>query len=196
MTATPHHERVLIVDFGSQVTQLIARRVRESGVYCEVHPFNKVDDAFIAAYAPKAVILSGGPASAYAAESPIPNPNLFKLGVPLLGICYGEMAMCQALGGTVEGGHHREFGRADILIARESPLLNGFGDVGHAEPVWMSHGDVITAIPPGFDVVATSEGSPFAVIADEGRRLYGIQFHPEVMHTPRGALMLRNFTHG
>jgi GMP synthase (glutamine-hydrolysing) len=196
MTATPHHERVLIVDFGSQVTQLIARRVRESGVYCEVHPFNKVDDAFLETYAPKAVILSGGPASAYEAESPVPNPKLFTLGVPLLGICYGEMAMCQALGGAVEGGHHREFGRADILIQRESPLLDGFGGVGQAEAVWMSHGDVITAIPPGFEVVATSEGSPFAVIADEGRRLYGIQFHPEVMHTPRGALMLRNFTHG
>ncbi len=115
--------------------------------------------------------------------------------MPVLGICYGEMTMCAQLGGAVEGGHAREFGRAEIRIAQESPLLAGLGDVGHEEPVWMSHGDKITAIPPGFEVVATSDGSPFAAIADEGRRLYGVQFHPEVAHTPRGALMLRNFTH-
>ncbi|MBV9510136.1 MAG: glutamine-hydrolyzing GMP synthase, partial [Caulobacteraceae bacterium] len=195
MTDQPRHERVLIVDFGSQVTQLIARRVRESGVYCEVHPFDKVDEAFLGAYAPKAIILSGGPASAGEEGSPAPNPRLFDYGVPLLGVCYGEMAMCAALGGAVEPGHVREFGRADIRIQRESPLIEGLGEVGDDEPVWMSHGDVITAIPPGFEVVATSKGSPFAVIADEGRRLYGVQFHPEVAHTPRGALMLRNFTH-
>jgi GMP synthase (glutamine-hydrolysing) len=141
------------------------------------------------------VILSGGPASAGEAESPTPDPKLFELGVPLLGICYGEMAMCAALGGAVEGGHAREFGRADIKIERVSPLLDGLGDIGAAEPVWMSHGDVITAIPPGFQVVATSANSPFAVIADEARKLYGVQFHPEVAHTPRGAAMLRNFTH-
>jgi GMP synthase (glutamine-hydrolysing) len=195
MTDTLRHQRVLIVDFGSQVTQLIARRVRESGVYCEIHPFDKVDETFLDHYAPAAVILSGGPASAGEAESPTPNPKLFKLGVPLLGICYGEMAMCAALGGAVEGGLNREFGRADIRIERESPLLEGLAAVGAQEPVWMSHGDVITAIPLGFEVVATSANSPFAVIADEGLRLYGIQFHPEVAHTPRGALMLRNFTH-
>ncbi|HUO12631.1 MAG TPA: glutamine-hydrolyzing GMP synthase [Caulobacteraceae bacterium] len=195
MTEPARHQRVLIVDFGSQVTQLIARRVRESGVYCEIHPFDKVDAAFLDAFAPAAVILSGGPASAGEAESPTPDPKLFELGVPLLGICYGEMAMCAALGGAVAGAHAREFGRADIRIARDSPLLEGLGAVGDAEPVWMSHGDVITAIPPGFEVVATSANSPYAVIADEGRRLYGIQFHPEVAHTPRGALMLRNFTH-
>jgi GMP synthase (glutamine-hydrolysing) len=195
MSEPNRHQRVLIVDFGSQVTQLIARRVRESGVYCEIHPFDKVDGAFLDAYAPAAVILSGGPASAGEAESPTPDPKLFELGVPLLGICYGEMAMCAALGGAVEGGHKREFGRADIHIERESPLLAELGDIGSDEPVWMSHGDVITAIPPGFHAVATSGNSPFAVIADEGRRLYGVQFHPEVAHTPRGALMLRNFTH-
>jgi GMP synthase (glutamine-hydrolysing) len=195
MTDTPRHQRLLIVDFGSQVTQLIARRVRESGVYCEIHPFDKVDAAFLEAYDPRAVILSGGPASAGEAESPTPDPRLFELGVPLLGICYGEMAMCAALGGAVEGGHMREFGRADIRIERESSLLDGLGDVGDDEPVWMSHGDVITAIPLGFEVVATSANSPFAVIADEGRRLYGVQFHPEVAHTPRGALVLHNFTH-
>jgi GMP synthase (glutamine-hydrolysing) len=189
-----HHERVLIVDFGSQVTQLIARRLRESGVYCEIHPFDKVD-GMLDAFAPKAVILSGGPASAHEDDSPSAPQRIFELGVPLLGICYGEMTMCAQLGGAVESGHDREFGRAEILIERESPLLAGLGAIGDRETVWMSHGDKITAVPLGFEVVAVSEGSPFAVIADEGRRFYGIQFHPEVAHTPRGALILRNFTH-
>jgi len=193
MTA-PQHERVLIVDFGSQVTQLIARRVRESGVYCEIHPYDKAD-AVLDAFRPKAVILSGGPASVHEAESPSAPQRIFELGVPVLGICYGEMTMSAQLGGAVEGGHDREFGRAEILIERESPLLEGLGGVGARETVWMSHGDKITAIPLGFEVAASSEGSPFAVIADEGRRFYGVQFHPEVAHTPRGALLLRNFTH-
>src|SRR5580700_9355410 len=193
MTA-PQHDRVLIVDFGSQVTQLIARRVRESGVYCEIHPYDRVEN-LLADFAPKAVILSGGPASAHEAESPAAPRAIFDLGVPVLGICYGEMTMCEQLGGAVESGHAREFGRAEIRIARETPLLAGLGDIGDEEPVWMSHGDKITAVPPGFEVAATSDGSPFAVIADEGRRLYGVQFHPEVAHTPRGALILRNFTH-
>jgi GMP synthase (glutamine-hydrolysing) len=188
------HERVLIVDFGSQVTQLIARRLRESGVYCEIHPYDKVD-AILDAFAPKAIILSGGPASVHEAESPAAPQRVFELDVPVLGICYGEMAMCAQLGGAVEGGQEREFGRAEILIERLSPLLEGLGDIGDRETVWMSHGDKITAIPLGFEVVAASTGSPYAVIADEGRRFYGIQFHPEVAHTPRGALMLRNFTH-
>ena len=191
---TTQHERVLIVDFGSQVTQLIARRVRESGVYCEIHPYDKVD-AILDAFAPKAVILSGGPASVHEHDSPAAPQRIFELGVPVLGICYGEMTLSAQLGGRVESGHEREFGRAEILIERESPLLEGLGGIGARETVWMSHGDKITAIPLGFEVVATSEGSPFAVIADEGRRFYGLQFHPEVAHTPRGALMLRNFTH-
>ena len=190
----PHHDRLLIIDFGSQVTQLIARRVRESGVYCEIHPYDRVE-AMIGAFAPRAVILSGGPASAHEAESPKIPKGVIELGVPVLGICYGEMALCDALGGAVESGHAREFGRAEIRIERESPLVAGLGEVGDSETVWMSHGDKITAIPLGFEVVATSEGSPFAVIADEGRRIYGIQFHPEVAHTPRGSLILRNFTH-
>jgi GMP synthase (glutamine-hydrolysing) len=190
------HERVLIVDYGSQVTQLIARRVREDGVYCEVHPCQKVDDAFLDAFAPAAVILSGGPESAGLTSSPKAPPSVFARGLPVLGICYGEMTMCSQLGGQVEAGHSGEFGRADIEIVSESPLLAGFGGVGHREPVWMSHGDRITAIPAGFHVVATSQGSPYAVIADEGRRLYGVQFHPEVVHSPRGALLLRNFTRG
>ena len=191
---TPAHERVLIVDFGSQVTQLIARRVRESGVYCEIHPYDKVE-GLLDSFRPRAVVLSGGPASVHEAESPSAPQRIFELGVPVLGICYGEMTLCGQLGGAVEGGHSREFGRAEIHIERDSPLLEGLGPVGHRETVWMSHGDKITAIPPGFEVIATSEGSPFAVIADEGRRLYGVQFHPEVAHTPRGALILRNFTH-
>ena len=194
MTAAPVHERVLIVDFGSQVTQLIARRLRESGVYCEIHPYDRIEP-MLDAFAPKAVILSGGPASVHEDDSPSVTPRVFELGVPVLGICYGEMTLCAQLGGRVEGGHDREFGRAEIRIERESPLLFGLGDVGDREVVWMSHGDKVTAIPPGFEVVASSEGSPFAVIADEGRRFYGVQFHPEVAHTPRGALILRNFTH-
>jgi GMP synthase (glutamine-hydrolysing) len=183
---------VLIVDFGSQVTQLIARRVREAGVYCEIVPYNKAEEA-LAAGTPKAIILSGGPASVAETHSPRAPQKVFELGVPVLGICYGEMTMCEQLGGKVETGHHREFGRADILIAQDSLLLDGIGKTGDTETVWMNHGDKITAIPPGFDVVATSENSPYAVIADEKRRLYGIQFHPEVVHTPRGAQMIANF---
>jgi GMP synthase (glutamine-hydrolysing) len=190
----PAHEKVLIVDFGSQVTQLIARRVRESGVYCEIHPYDKVD-AVLEQLSPKAVILSGGPASVHEEESPAASRRIFELGVPVLGICYGEQTMCAELGGKVEPGTTREFGRAEIEIVKESPLLDGLGGVGHFETVWMSHGDKVAALPQGFETVAVSEGSPYAVIADEGRRYYGIQFHPEVAHTPRGALMLRNFTH-
>ncbi len=190
----PCHDRVLIIDFGSQVTQLIARRLRESGVYCEIHPYDKAT-AVLETFDPKAVILSGGPASAGLPDSPAAPQALFERNVPVLGICYGEMTLCAQLGGVVEGGREREFGRAEIRIAEESPLLAGLGDVGDTDPVWMSHGDKITAIPPGFHVVATSEGSPYAAIADEARRIYGVQFHPEVAHTPRGALLLRNFTH-
>jgi GMP synthase (glutamine-hydrolysing) len=193
MTA-PTHDRVLIVDFGSQVTQLIARRLRESGVYCEIHPFDKAAAA-IGETPPRAIILSGGPASAGEADSPAADPALFELGVPILGICYGEMTLCAQLGGAVEGGHAREFGRAEIHIEKPSPLLEGLGDAAGLETVWMSHGDKITAMPPGFEVVATSEGSPYAVIADETRHIYGVQFHPEVVHTPHGATILQNFTH-
>ncbi len=183
---------VLVIDFGSQVTQLIARRVREAGVYCEIVPCNKAEAA-LAAAPPQAIILSGGPASVTESDTPRAPKVVFELGVPVLGICYGEMAMAEQLGGKVEGGHHREFGRADIVIRKVSPLLAGLGAVGDREPVWMNHGDKITAIPPGFSVVATSENSPFAVIADEKRKLYGIQFHPEVVHTPRGSQIYRNF---
>jgi GMP synthase (glutamine-hydrolysing) len=181
---------VLVLDFGSQVTQLIARRVREAGVYCEIVPYNKADEAL--AKKPKAIILSGGPASVYEENAPRAPQAVFEMGVPVLGICYGEMTMSFQLGGKVEGGHNQEFGRADIQVKKKSPLLEGLAESG-SEPVWMSHGDKITAIPPGFESVAVSESSPYAVIADEKRRFYGVQFHPEVAHTPRGATLLANF---
>ncbi len=190
-----HHEKALVIDFGSQVTQLIARRLRENGVYCEVHPFNRVDDAFLDKYVPKAVILSGGPASVHGEGTPRAPQKVFELGVPVLGICYGEQTMCAQLGGSVEPAEEREFGRADIEITAQSPLFAGLGDVGHLERVWMSHGDRVNAIPQGFHPIAATTHAPFAAIADEGRRFYGVQFHPEVANTPRGALMLRNFTH-
>src|SRR3954463_15109087 len=181
---------VLVLDFGSQVTQLIARRVREAGVYCEIVPYNKAEEAL--AKKPRAIILSGGPASVYEDNAPRAPQRVFEMGVPVLGICYGEMTMSAQLGGKVEGGHNQEFGRADIQVKPKSPLLEGLAETG-SEPVWMSHGDKITAIPPGFSVMATSESSPYAVIADETRRFYGVQFHPEVVHTPRGATLLANF---
>ncbi|HRO32691.1 MAG TPA: glutamine-hydrolyzing GMP synthase [Brevundimonas sp.] len=191
---TAAHQKVLIVDFGSQVTQLIARRLREAGVYCEIHPFDKAGAA-LAKMQPQAIILSGGPASTTEAESPRADAALFEAGVPVLGICYGQQAICAQLGGKVESGHHREFGRAEIAVQKDSPLFAGLAAPGEAEPVWMSHGDRVTAIPPGFEVIATSEGAPFAAIGDEARKIYGVQFHPEVMHTPRGATILKNFTH-
>jgi GMP synthase (glutamine-hydrolysing) len=181
---------VLVLDFGSQVTQLIARRVREAGVYCEIVPYNKAEEAL--AKRPRAIILSGGPASVTENDTPRAPQAVFEQGVPVLGICYGEMTMASQLGGRVEGGHNREFGRADIHVERASPLLEGLAENG-TEPVWMSHGDKIVAVPDGFSVVAKSESSPFAVIADEKRRFYGVQFHPEVAHTPRGSTILSNF---
>jgi GMP synthase (glutamine-hydrolysing) len=182
---------VLVLDFGSQVTQLIARRVREIGVYCEIVPYDNALKAL--AEKPKAIILSGGPCSVHEDNSPRAPKEVFEAGVPVLGICYGEMTLCEQLGGKVEGGHAREFGRADIVIAKKSPLLEGLGDANGREPVWMSHGDKIVAIPDGFEVVATSEHSPNAVIANEAKRYYGVQFHPEVAHTPRGKELLKNF---
>ena len=186
---------VLVIDFGSQVTQLIARRVREAGVYCEIVPYNKAEEA-LAGEAPRAIILSGGPASVTEANTPRAPQKVFEIGIPVLGICYGEMTMSAQLGGKVEAGHNREFGRADIHIQKQSPLLAGLGDSQGNEPVWMSHGDKITAIPPGFEVIAVSESSPFAAIANETKHFYGVQFHPEVAHTPRGATILKNFVTG
>ena len=186
------HDKILIVDFGSQVTQLIARRVREEGVYSEIVPYQKAQEAFDA-MRPKAVILSGGPASVHAPGPPLPPPALYQTGVPVLGICYGEQAMAQQLGGKVEGGHHREFGRAEVEVTQESPLLEGVWRKGEKYPVWMSHGDRVTALPPGFRVLATSPNAPIAAIADEARKFYATQFHLEVVHTPQGAALLRNF---
>ena len=193
-TAHSAHDKVLIVDFGSQVTQLIARRVREAGVYCEIAPFQSAERAF-AALNPKAVILSGGPASVPDAGSPRAPQAIFDSGVPVLGICYGQMVMAAQLGGHVESGHHREFGRADVTLKDSCALVDGLWSVGEAHPVWMSHGDRITQLPPGFHTVGASPHAPFALIADERRRYYGLMFHPEVVHTPDGAKLIRNFVH-
>src|SRR5271168_4213246 len=186
------HDNILIVDFGSQVTQLIARRVREHGVYSEIVPFQKAAEAF-AAMKPRGVILSGGPASVLDPDAPLPPPEFYTAGVPILGICYGEQAMAHQLGGKVEGGHHREFGRAEVDVVTESPLLAGVWQRGEKYPVWMSHGDRVTEPPKGFRVIATSPNAPIAMIADEARRFYATQFHLEVVHTPHGAALLRNF---
>jgi GMP synthase (glutamine-hydrolysing) len=190
----PEDERVLIVDFGSQVTQLIARRVREAGVYSEIVPFDKAEAA-LAATSPRAIILSGGPASVTEEGTPKVPAAVFTAGVPVLGICYGEQAMVDYFGGQVEGGHAREFGRAELSIIDETPLFDGVFQVGEKPAVWMSHGDRVTRLPPGFRAVGISTGAPFAAIADDSRRLYGLQFHPEVMHTPKGAALLGNFVH-
>ena len=183
---------VLVIDFGSQVTQLIARRVREGGVYAEIVPFNKAEEA-LAAAPPKAIILSGGPASITDAKSPRAPARVFDMGVPVLGICYGQQAMVDQLGGRVEGSNKREFGRATLEVSGQSPLFDGVWPLGSRDDVWMSHGDRVTALPDGFHVVAQSDNAPFAVIADERRKFYGVMFHPEVVHTPRGSALLGNF---
>ena len=188
------HDRLLIIDFGSQVTQLIARRLRELNVYCEIHPFNKVDDAFLSSFAPKAVIFSGGPASVFAPGAPMPPASVFTMGVPILGICYGQQVMMHLLGGHVERGHGTaEFGRAYVTPTPDRlPLLDGwFGE--NREQVWMSHGDHVSKIAPGFQVYGTSPNAPFAITADPARRFYAVQFHPEVHHTPNGARLYENF---
>jgi GMP synthase (glutamine-hydrolysing) len=190
----PEQDRILILDFGSQVTQLIARRVREAGVYCEIHPFNRSDEQ-VKAFQPKGIILSGGPASTLDKGSPRAPQAVFDLGVPVLAICYGQQTMCMQLGGKVEGGHNREFGKALLDVQEECELYQGIWPK-HAHPqVWMSHGDRVTQLPPGFRVTATSEGAPFAFIADDKRRYYGTMFHPEVVHTPDGSKLLANFVH-
>ncbi|UYP69270.1 glutamine-hydrolyzing GMP synthase [Thalassobacter stenotrophicus] len=193
LTDTGTHERLLIIDFGSQVTQLIARRLRELSVYCEIHPFQNVTAEFLETFAPKAVILSGGPASVIDAGSPRPPEAVFDLGVPILGICYGQQVMMHMLGGTVERGHGTaEFGRAYVTPKSALPMLDGWFDDG-AEQVWMSHGDHVSAIAPGFEVFGTSPNAPFAITADTARDFYAVQFHPEVHHTPKGARLYENF---
>ena len=186
------HDKILIIDFGSQVTQLIARRVREEGVYSEIVPFDRAAAAF-AEMRPRGVILSGGPASVTADVSPRAPQAIFEAGVPVLGICYGEQTMAAQLGGLVEAGHHREFGRAQVEVVREAALFEGVWEKGQKYPVWMSHGDRVTKLPPGFESIGVSDNAPFAAIADEARKFYAVQFHPEVVHTPHGAALLRNF---
>ncbi|MEQ8503553.1 MAG: glutamine-hydrolyzing GMP synthase [Sneathiellaceae bacterium] len=191
--AAAGHDCILIVDFGAQYTQLIARRVRETGVYCEIAPFNKAAAA-MARLRPKGVILSGGPASVAEAGTPRVDQAVFDAGVPILGICYGQQAMCAQLGGSVTAPEHREFGRAFVEVTDDCPLFGGVWAPGAREQVWMSHGDHVDRLPPGFRAVGISEGAPFAAICDEARNYYGVQFHPEVSHTPHGAALLRNFT--
>ncbi|MBM3489956.1 MAG: glutamine-hydrolyzing GMP synthase [Alphaproteobacteria bacterium] len=188
-------DSVLIVDFGSQVTQLIARRVREAGVYCEIAPFHKAAAA-LARTRPRGIILSGGPASVTDSGAPLPPDELYAAGLPMLGICYGQQAMCRQLGGQVEGGGHREFGRAFLAVRETCGLFDGLWRPGERHQVWMSHGDRVTRLPPGFRAVGDSDNAPFAAIADEARRWYAVQFHPEVAHTPDGARLLRNFVLG
>ncbi len=188
-------QTVLIIDFGSQVTQLIARRLREQGTYCEIVPFQSAE-TWLKKNTPVAIILSGSPASTTEAEAPLAPQRVFDMNLPVLGICYGEQLLCAQLGGKVEAGHHREFGRATLEVTDISPLFDGVWPKGAKDDVWMSHGDRVTALPPGFKVIAISGNAPFAAIADEARRFYGVQFHPEVAHTPRGGALLKNFTQG
>ena len=200
-SAADHHDRILILDFGSQVTQLIARRVRENGVYCEIWPFNQATDQKIRDYAPKGVILSGGPASVTEENSPRAPQMIFTEGLPVFGICYGQQTMVEQLGGKVEASHGsegsleggREFGRAYLDVLQKSPMFDGVWLPDSREQVWMSHGDRVTELPEGFHAIAKSEGSPYAFIADDDRKFYGVQFHPEVAHTPHGKDLIRNF---
>src|SRR3990172_3133512 len=193
------HQKILILDFGAQYTQLIARRVRESRVYCELHPYD-VDDDFIRRYAPQGVILSGGPASVWEGGTPRAPDSVFELGVPVLGICYGMQTMAEQLGGKVESGRVREFGYAEVRARGHSALLRDIQDrvshEGHGLlDVWMSHGDKVNQMPPGFKVIASNAATPIAGMADEGRKLYGVQFHPEVTHTLQGKAIIERFVH-
>ena len=193
------HDKILILDFGAQYSQLIARRVREAQVYCELHPCD-VDEDFIRRFAPRGVVLSGGPASVYDDATPKAPDAVFKLGIPVLGICYGMQTMAAQLGGQVENSRVREFGYAEVRARGHSRLLEGIQDRINGEKhglldVWMSHGDKVTALPPGFKVIASNAATPIAGMADEGRKFYGVQFHPEVTHTRQGGAILGRFVH-
>lgn len=188
-------DSILIIDFGSQVTQLIARRLREAGVYTEILPCT-TDPEKIQTAGPNGIILSGGPNSVTLANTPRAPQMVFDLGVPVLGICYGQQTMCEQLGGEVEPGTRREFGRALLEVTAQSTLFDGFWQVGGQHAVWMSHGDHVAKLPDGFSVIATSSGAPFAAVADESRHYYGVQFHPEVVHTQNGADLLGRFALG
>ena len=188
----PDQARILILDFGSQYTQLIARRVRETGVYSEIHPFD-VDAAFIAEFAPQGIILSGGPESVAGSDTPRIDDAVIAADVPILGICYGMQALADKLGGTVEVSEHREFGYAEVELGDDEGLLHGLGNDDGQLRVWMSHGDRVAELPPGFTAVAASANAPFAAMANHERRMYGLQFHPEVTHTDHGLDILRRF---
>ncbi|MDR4650922.1 MAG: glutamine-hydrolyzing GMP synthase [Nitrosomonas sp.] len=193
------HQKILILDFGSQYTQLIARRVRETHVYCELHPYD-VTPEFIAAFAPQGIVLSGGPASVTEQETPRAPQIVFELGVPVLGICYGMQTMAAQLGGRVENAKVREFGYAEIHSDGHGALFNGIRDRTDSDgcpvlEVWMSHGDKVEALPQGFKIMASSAATPIAAMADDSRRFYGIQFHPEVTHTPQGKAIIDRFVH-
>jgi GMP synthase (glutamine-hydrolysing) len=198
-TAHPdiHAHRILVLDFGAQYTQLIARRVRELGVYCEIHPWD-VSDAAVRAFAPRGVILSGGPESVTDPKAPRAPAAVYELGVPVLGICYGMQTMAQQLGGQVAPGAEREFGYAEVTVTGASRLTDELADrtssAGRALlDVWMSHGDRVDSLPPGFVATAATQSIPFAAMADERRRFYGVQFHPEVTHTTQGVRLLERF---
>lgn len=187
-------DRILILDFGSQVTQLIARRVREHGVYSEIRP-HTISDAELKEFGAKGIILSGGPASVHHESSPTVTPAIWQLGVPVLGICYGMQLMCKQLGGNVEMADHREFGRAQLEVVTHNLLFEGVWNADETYQVWMSHGDRVQHLPEGFNIIGRTPSAPYAAVADETRQYYGVQFHPEVVHTPHGAELLRNFTH-
>lgn len=189
------HDRILILDFGSQVTQLIARRLRESGVYCEIWPFNNADIEKIKEFNPKGLILSGGPNSVNDEGAALVDNEIFEMGLPIFGICYGQQLMAKQLGGQVVSHEHKEFGKATLEITEESEIFAGVWSKGGREQVWMSHGDRVAKLPEGFRTVAKSEGAPDCIMADDNRRFYGVQFHPEVVHTPHGSQLLKNFTH-
>jgi GMP synthase (glutamine-hydrolysing) len=195
----PHSQRILILDFGAQYVQLIARRVREAGVYCEIYPYDVAPDE-IKRFAPRGIILSGGPETVTADATPRAPAEVFGLGVPVLGICYGQQTMAAQLGGKVEGSNHREFGYARVRLHGHSKLFKNVRDDVAADGadslhVWMSHGDKVTQLPPGFKVIAETDGAPYAGIADEARGFYGVQFHPEVTHTTQGRAILQRFVH-
>ena len=192
-------QKILILDFGSQYSQLIARRVRETNVYCEIHPFD-ITDQFITEFSPNGIILSGGPASTTNSETPRAPQIIFKLGIPILGICYGMQTIAAQLGGAVEISNIREFGHARIYIQEQTKLLGHIKDSingSSCKPlsVWMSHGDKVTKTPPGFKIIASNDAAPIAAMADEENKFYGLQFHPEVTHTPTGKKIINRFVH-
>jgi GMP synthase (glutamine-hydrolysing) len=194
MSVEAHRDRVLILDFGSQYTQLIARRIRERGVYCEIHPCHLPLEK-IRAWGARGIVLSGGPASVLAADAPFAHPEILELGVPVLGICYGLQWLCHTLGGVVEKADDREYGRAQLKIERDDPLFAGWAGGPRQRTVWMSHGDRVLRLPADFEVLASSDHSPFAVVRRRGAPIYGLQFHPEVVHTDGGGDLLATFVH-